>query len=186
VTQPSPETTEQRLRRFLESGGRTSLDVIRTFAAPAVRLSATQPAVIRFDRTEDLAAQLDAAGGDARVFLRLMFAHSPTPPDFGVLAFMNTPGAGPATSPSEPGFLGAVAFFCHAELRDGKLVCVDHGSTLARFRLRATAAVRKTSRQKAVTVTLIPVRSPQRSEDSPTLTVTASLDLVRTTVTRPK
>jgi hypothetical protein len=176
MTQPTPRPDDNRLKRHLEKGGKVTLDRRQTFTAPTVTLAAPQVAIIEFPGTDDLAKRLSGMGPDTQVRVNLDFAYSATP-NFAVLAFLNTPKADADTSAEAPGFLGSIGFFNHDKVGE------SHGGTLI-ARLPATKAVKRIDRPGVITVTLAPVAFPDRSFAPHTVTVTATLDLVVSKVTK--
>jgi hypothetical protein len=177
MTQPTPAwspSSEDELRRFLERGSRTILRVERAFAAPPVRLGALDPVTVDVPGTEEIVGQIKGGGGarDAHVTVRFTYTEQP---EFSALVFVNTEGATANSSITDPGYVGAVAFFWHHE-----------GETSIGFRLPATVPLATTKRSTASTVTVVPIGYPDQQASPHDVDVTIALELVESTVTRNK
>ena len=170
MTQPTndPSAENERLKRIMERGARTTLDTKRRFAAPAARLQARRPIVVDIAGTDDLTKELAAADTEVHVVLDL---EQPTAPDFAALVFLNTPDATANTPLTAPGYAGAIAFFGSSDAN-------DHHSANPSIRLSVTGVIRKLGATSGFTATLVPVPYSGRSSGRQTVTVTASLEVV--------
>jgi hypothetical protein len=172
MTQPTPvprSSKEERVKRFLERGGKTTLDTRNRSAAPTVSGNTSASMTANVPGTEGMVKQIRGGGGDLDAHVVLTVTYT-SRPDFSLLVFVNTPNAAGDTPITVPGFVGSVAIFPHD---------VDaHHDGAASFRLPATDAVAKTSAGGPVTVTIVPITAPGRQLTAQTVTVTATVELV--------
>jgi hypothetical protein len=176
MTSPNPPRKEDdKLRQHLEKGGKVTLESQQTFQSSTETID-TRPVTVTFIGSEDLATKLTGRGKGVKVRANLSFTHQETP-NFVVLAFLNSPRANASTPITDPGYLGPVAFFAH----NGE---THHETTVAR--LSAGNVTRKTGRKGAITLTLVPVGFPGRTIKAQAMQVSATLEVLLSTVEKVK
>lgn len=170
--EPQTEEEARELERYLQEGAATSLEVVNTFAAARLPDLLAEPVSIAFDVTgQELLEQLTT--DDDQVLLDIEISDvSPTdePP---LLVFLNRPAATAETPATDPGFVGAIAFF------------MPHGGVRTRF--NATEAVGNAAATPLpLAVTLIPVSVPESPATAASRVANAQIQLVRSTVELPQ
>lgn len=176
MTSPNPPRKEDdKLKRHLEKGGKVTLESRQTFQSSPVTID-SQPVTVAFAGSEDLATKLAGMEKGIKVRANLRFTHKETP-NFVVLAFLNSPQANASTLITDSGYLGPVAFFAHK----GQ---THHEVTVAR--LSAGNVTRRTGRKEAITLTLVPVGLPGRAIKTQAMRVSATLELLLSTVEKVK
>lgn len=181
--EPTTEKEAQELQRFLEQGAEVALETVLQTQAVEVEFRAPETAAVVFPDAEGLIREFSNAAEDLGLLLTLDVAHGPRVPDFALALLLNTPAAEAATPLNLPGFIGMVAFFCHAQNRRGELLCMDHGEEPARFQVPMESAVND-SVPAEVVVTLVPIPYPDREIVKQTFTVAGSVSLVRSIIER--
>lgn len=170
--EPQTEEEARELERYLEQGAATSIEVVNTFPAARLPDLLAQPATIAFDISgQELLGRLTT--DEDQVLLDIEISNvSPTaePP---LLVFVNRPAATSQTPATDPGFVGALAFFLpHPEVR---------------FRLNATRAVREAAAVPLpLTATLVPIQLPEGPPESAARMSRAEIQLVRSIVELPE
>jgi hypothetical protein len=180
--EPRTEEEAQELKRFLEEGAEVSLETVQRVEAAPTELESTHITGVRFPRAEDITGQVSPEETGTVAVLTLQFAHPVSVPAFSIGVFLNTTDADATTPFGVPGFVGIIAFFCHAEERQGELLCVDHGQEPISYRLPLTAVLERTGPPDDVTVALVPIPFPDRDIERQTLSVAGSIELVRSIV----
>jgi hypothetical protein len=176
MTSPiSPRPEDDKLKQHLEKGGKVTLESRQIFQSSPATMD-VQPVTVTFEGSEDLATKLSGMEKGIKVRANLSFTHKETP-NFVVLTFLNSPRANARTPISDPGYLGPVAFFAH----EGE---THHEVTVAR--LSAGNVTRKTKRKSAITLTLVPVGLPGQAIKAQAIEVSATLELLLSTVERAK
>ncbi len=169
VSKPSPSPTPNEEQKRIQRGAKVTLDTIKRFPG-TVTDAATDHVTVTFPGTADLDRQLPQAGAnEAHLVCRI--AHKVSPPDFSVVVYLNAPKAS-ATAQPTTGFVGGLAFFEHP----------GHGSPP--FRLSLTSALKEAPAASGadVAATFVPVAFPGRESAPEVLEISASLDLMQSTV----
>jgi hypothetical protein len=142
IREPRTEEEAQDLKRFLERGATTSLEVLRTFEPLGLPTSLTEAVSVPFDLTVQ-AALAELKTDEDQFLLNIEITGVSSTEDPPVLVFVNHPTAEPSTALTDPRFVAALAFFCHFEERDGLFVCVMPPHGTFKFVINGTRAVRE-------------------------------------------
>jgi hypothetical protein len=183
--EPQTEDEAQELKRYLERGAATSLEVVRRFPSARLPDVLTQPVAVPFDvRGADLLGELTK--DEDLVLLDIEVTNVSSSSDPPVLVFVNSPAAGARTPATDPGFVAALAFFCHSQEQGGRFVCVMPQGGRFRFRVDATKAVRKAGTALVpLTVNIVPVPFQGGETQAALRLAKAEIQLVRSTVQNP-
>jgi tyrosinase len=134
------------LRRFLEEGGATRIERLRTFQSAGAQQIPVDGAASVLLRARDPALSADATlDADTRVLLRIFDVKQPATGDFFVRVFINLPSANASTAISDPHYAGSFAFFFDpAHATHGAGGAATHGGHGdAAFLVDATPALRR-------------------------------------------
>jgi hypothetical protein len=184
IREPRTEEEAQDLKRYLERGATTSVEVLRTFEPLRLPDSLIEAVSVPFDLTvQDALAELRT--DEDQFLLNIEITGVSSSEDPPVLVFVNHPTVKPSTALTDPRFVAALAFFCHFEERDGLLVCVMPPDGSFKFVMNGTRAVQEAG---AVTdqLTLDFVPTAEGRGDLRLELANVQLQLVRSSVEVPQ
>jgi hypothetical protein len=159
-SEPQTEDEAQRLKRFLEQGATTTIEVVQTFESRGdVGVELSKPGTLTFAATADDVRKLAAAGSDRRMLLNFEVDKIDKEHEYSAAIFLNREDATAGTDPKTPGFAGAVGFFCEVEGPEGLILCPINAEQPLRYQLDVTdqlAQVEQGGDALRATLVLIP------------------------------
>jgi hypothetical protein len=184
--EPTTNAEAQQLKLFLQRGASTSLELIQSFESrETLTVFLGEPASLTFDVTgNDLLSAL-AESTDREATLSIDVSDVASDGDFFVHVFVNDDGASMQTPPSDPHFLGGIAFFCRVLGADGRFVCIPAGTSY-RYHLALTPSLQRIENSAdPLHVTIVLVPFSDRVPQARAMSVTAAAVTVFRSVVKP-
>jgi hypothetical protein len=123
-SEPKTEDEAQRLKRFLDAGAETTVEVVQTFDSKGdVGAGLGKAGTLAFEASGDEMRKVVAGGSDRRSLLNFQIDGIDRTHDYLAAFYLNREDATAETDPQSPGFAGAVGFFCEVEGPEGLIIC---------------------------------------------------------------